>query len=54
MYQATITGGHMLYVVIRTHNVPKNHVFDNVYTPYLVLIIMFPPELSIAARNIDA
>ena len=39
---ASITGGHMiyvLYVLIRTHDGPKNHVFPYVYTPYFVLII---------------
>ena len=29
-----------IYVVIRTHDGPKNHVFPNVYTPYLVLTTM--------------
>ena len=28
--------------VIRTHDVPKNHVFPYVYTPHLVLITMYP------------
>ena len=28
--------------IVRTHDGPKNHVFPNVYTPYLVLITVFP------------
>ena len=38
----TITGGRMIrvpYVLIRTHDGPKKHVFPYVYTPYLVLFI---------------
>ena len=38
---ASITGGHMiyvLYVLIRTHDGPKEHVFPYVCTPNLVLI----------------
>ena len=29
-------------MVIRTHDGPKDHVFPCIYTPYLVLITMFP------------
>ena len=37
-----ITGGHVLYAVITTHDRPKRHVFPYVYTPCLVSITMFP------------
>ena len=38
MREHSTTGDHT--IVIRTHEVPKKHVFPYVYTPYLVLIIM--------------
>ena len=42
----------MLYVVIRTHDGPKKHVFPYVYTPYSVLInTVCSPVLVAAVKN---
>ena len=35
-------GGKRYLVVISTHETPNAHLFPYVYTPYLVLITMFP------------
>ena len=37
-------------MVIGTHDRPRNHVFPYVYTPYLVLITMFPRNTIVQSR----